>query len=146
MIATTKASNVVNGILGRHRNKHMLSLGQRRGKTFLPPANNLKHRTMVSLIYACGLRRKESLNLRIKHVDSKRNMLIIRHSKGYKDRQMPISDKTIEMLGEFAKMHRLKVWLFEGQKDGEMYSEESLAKVLKHAVNKANIRKPVTLN
>ena len=73
-------------------------------------------------------------------------MLIIRHSKGYKDRQVPISDKTIEMLGEFAKMHRPKVWLFEGQKDGEMYSEESLAKVLKHAVNKANIRKPVTLN
>ena len=73
-------------------------------------------------------------------------MLIIRNTKGYKDRQVPISDKTIEMLREYYKMYRPKVWLFEGQKSGEKYSEESLAKVLKHAVNKANIRKPVTLH
>jgi len=36
--------------------------------------------------------------------------------------------------------------LFEGQKSGKKYSEESLAKVLKHAENKSNIRKPITLH
>jgi integrase/recombinase XerD len=42
-------------------------------------------------------------------------------------------------------MYRPNVWLFEGQKSRERYSEKSLAKVLKHAANKANIRIPVTL-
>ena len=101
---------------------------------------------MLSLIYACGPRRSELLNLKISDVDSKRHMLIIRNSKGYKDRQMPISDKTIEMLREYYKTYKPQTWLFEGQKSGEKYSEESLAKVLKNAVNKANIRKTVTLH
>ena len=37
-------------------------------------------------------------------------------------------------------------WLFEGQKVGEQYSEESLAKVLKQSVVKTKITKPVTLH
>ncbi|NMC58292.1 MAG: tyrosine-type recombinase/integrase, partial [Candidatus Methanofastidiosa archaeon] len=85
-------------------------------------------------------------NLKIEDVDSKRHMLIIRNAKGYKDRQVPISDKTIEMLREYYKMYRPNVWLFEGQKEGEKYSEQSLQSVLKQAVSKSNIRKPVTLH
>lgn len=134
--------------LQRPRREHKLPnvLSKEEVKAILQAPANIKHRTMLSLIYACGLRRSELLNLKIGDVDSKRLMLIIRNSKGYKDRQVPISDKTIEMLREYYKMYRPKIWLFEGQKSGERYSEESLAKVLKHAVNKANIRKPVTLH
>lgn len=148
MIATTKILKGVNGIQEWHRDKHMLSQvwGKEESKAFLNSSDITKHRPMLSLIYACGLRRSELLNLKIGDVDSKRHMLIIRNSKGYKDRQVPISNKTIEMLREYYKMYRPKIWLFEGQKSGEKYSEESLAKVLKHAVNKAKIRKPVTLH
>jgi len=115
-------------------------------KLILAAPQNVKHRTMLNLIYACGLRRSELLNLKIGDVASKRHMLLIRNSKGYKDRQVLISDKIIEMLREYHKAYRPKTWLFEGQKSGEKYSEKSLAKVLKYAVNKANIRKPVTLH
>lgn len=115
-------------------------------KSILEVLTNVKHRTMLSLIYACGLRRSELLNLKIGDVNSKRYMLIIRNSKGYKDRQIPISDKTIEMLRDYYKAYKPKIWLFEGQKSRKKYSEESLAKVLKHAVNRANIKKPVTLH
>lgn len=134
--------------LQRPRRQHKLPnvLSKEEIKAILLAPANLKHRAMLSLIYACGLRRSELLNLKITDVDSKRHMLIIRNSKGYKDRQVPISDKTIEMLREYYKAYKPKIWLFEGQKSGEKYSEESLAKVLKHAVNKANIRKPVTLH
>jgi len=50
------------------------------------------------------------------------------------------------MMREYYKAYMPKTWFFEWQKRGEKYSEENLAKVLKHAVNKANIRKPVTLH
>jgi len=134
--------------LSRPRREHKLPnvLSKEEIKAILDAPTNIKHRTMLSLIYACGLRRSELLNMKIADVDSKRHMLIIRNSKGYKDRQVPISDKTIEMLREYYKAYKPQIWLFEGQKSGEKYSEESLAKVLKHAVNKGNIRKPVTLH
>jgi len=134
--------------LQRPRREHKLPnvLSKEEVKAILQAPTNIKHRTMLSLIYACGLRRSELLNLKIGDVDSKRHMLIIRNSKGYKDRQVPISDKTIEMLREYYKMYRPKIWLFEGQKIAEKYSERSLEQILKKALLKARIAKPVTLH
>jgi len=79
-------------------------------------------------------------------IDSKRHLLIIRNAKGRKDRVVPISDKLIEMLREYYKMYKPQIWLFEGQNTGEQYSEQSLQSVLKQAVAKSKIRKPVTLH
>lgn len=101
---------------------------------------------MLSLIYACGLRRSELLNLKPADVDSKRGLLIIRQGKGRKNRVTPISEKIIQMLREYYKMYRPKEWLFEGQNKGEKYSEHSLQNVLKQALEKAKINKPVTLH
>jgi len=106
---------------------------------------NLKHRTMLSLIYACGLRRSELLNLKITRVDSKRKLLIISQSKGRKDRVIPLSSKTIELLREYYIAYKPKEFLFEGQSGGQ-YSEKSLESVLKNAVSKAKIKKPVSLH
>lgn len=115
-------------------------------KLILNAHNNYKHKTMLCLIYACGLRRGELLNLQPADVDSKRSLLIIRQAKGRKDRVVPISEKIIEMLREYYKMYKPKVWLFEGQNAGEQYSEKSLQNVLKQALEKAKIKKPVTLH
>lgn len=101
---------------------------------------------MLSLIYACGLRRSELINLKPTDVDSKRSLLIIRQSKGRKDRVAPMSDKLIELLRDYYKSYRPKEWLFEGQKTGTKYSTKSLENVLKQSVRKANIKKPVTLH
>jgi integrase/recombinase XerD len=101
---------------------------------------------MLSLIYACGLRRGELLNLKPTDIDSKRGLLIIKQAKGRKDRITPISNKVIEMLRGYYKMFKPKVWLFEGQNPGEQYSEKSLQNVLKQALVKAKINKPVTLH
>jgi integrase/recombinase XerD len=115
-------------------------------KKILESTRNMKHRAMLSLIYACGLRRSELLNLRPIDVDSKRKVLIIRQAKGKKDRIVPISEKIILLLRDYYKAYRPKKWLFEGQFGEEQYSATSLQKVLKHSVNQAKINKPVTLH
>jgi site-specific recombinase XerD len=115
-------------------------------KQILEAPANLKHRAMLSLIYACGLRRSELLNLKLKDVDAKRKLLIVRGAKGKKDRIVPLSDKVLTMLREYYKYSRPQAYLFEGYKTGEQYSEGSLQKVLKNALQKAGIQKPVTLH
>jgi integrase/recombinase XerD len=134
--------------LERPRREHKLPniLSKEEVSAVLKALKNQKHRTMLSLIYACGLRRSELLNLKPANIDSKRHMLLILNGKGKKDRVIPISDKVIEMLREYYKMYRPEVWLFEGQYKGEPYSEKSLQSVLKQAITKAHITKPVTLH
>ena len=115
-------------------------------KAILEAPTNLKHRALLSLIYACGLRRSEVLNLTLKDVLSDRNLLFIRQSKGKKDRVVPISHKIIEMLRDYYKAFKPKTWLFEGQYTGEQYSERSLQLVLKQALQKAGNKKPISLH
>ncbi|WP_028297732.1 site-specific tyrosine recombinase/integron integrase [Olivibacter sitiensis] len=115
-------------------------------KAILEAHGNIKHRAMLSLIYACGLRRSELLNLQPVHVDSRRGVLLIKQAKGRKDRITPISVKIIELLREYYKAYKPAVWLFEGQNKGEQYSEKSLENVLKQALKKAGITKPVSLH
>ncbi len=115
-------------------------------KLILNAHSNLKHKTMLSLIYSCGLRRSELLNLKPADIDSKRGIVIIRQSKGKKDRITPLSQKILELLREYYIVHKPKIWLFEGVKSGEPYSEKSLQSVLKQALHKVSITKPVSLH
>ena len=115
-------------------------------KAILEAPTNLKHRAMLSLIYACGLRRSELLNLTLKDILSDRNLLFIRQSKGKKDRMVPISLKIIEILREYYKAYKPKTWLFEGQFPNTRYSEKSLENVLKQSLSKAKISKKVSLH
>lgn len=114
-------------------------------KQILETPINLKHRAMLSLIYACGLRRSELINLTLNDIDSKRNVLIIRQSKGKKDRIVPFTGKVLDLMREYYMLYKPKYWLFEGQ-GGEQYSEQSLQSVLKQSLEKAKINKPVTLH
>lgn len=115
-------------------------------KLILNAHSNIKHKTMLSLIYSCGLRRSELINLKPTDIDSKRGIVIIRQSKGKKDRIAPLSPKILEMLREYYIGCKPKTWLFEGQIQNTKYDERSLSNVLKQALTKSNISKPVSLH
>lgn len=127
-----------------HRLPNVLSKGEI--KKILAAHRNIKHTAMLSLIYACGLRRGELLNLKTSDIDSQRGMLKVYQGKGKKDRMIPISEKTIEMLRDYYKMYKPKKWLFEGQSVGQKYNETSLQSVFKKALKKAKINKTATLH
>lgn len=112
----------------------------------LKSVKNLKHRTMLALIYACGLRRSELINLKITSIDSGRKMLKIRESKGNKDRLVPLPESLIMHLREYYKEYRPSVWLFEGYIKGRQYSVTSLREVFDRAKARAGISKKLTLH
>ena len=115
-------------------------------KLILNAHSNIKHKTMLSLIYSCGLRRSELLHLKPADIDSHRGIVIIRQSKGKKDRIAPLSPKILEMLREYYLGYKPKMWLFEGQNENTKYDERSLSNVLKQALTKSRISKPVSLH
>jgi integrase/recombinase XerD len=115
-------------------------------KAIVNVLNNMKHRSMLSLIYSCGLRCGELINLKLSDIDSKRGLIIIRKAKGYKDRIVPLSEKITELLRQYYVVHKPLNYVFEGQQAGEPYDVRSLQQVLKQAVAKAGISKPVTLH
>ena len=96
---------------------------------------------MLSLIYSCGLRSEELIQLKPEHVDGKRNILIIKLAKGKKDRIAPLSNKTLQLIRAYYEAFRPQKFLFERQRVGEVYDSRSLQMVLK-----ARISIPVTLH
>lgn len=141
-------TNLIIENIARPRREHRLPnvLSKEEVKILLNTIRNLKHRTMLCLLYSCGLRSGELLNLQPTHIDSKRNIILIKQSKGKKDRIVPLSPKILEMLREYYRYYKPKTYLFEGQNKGEQYDSRSLQLVLKQAVKKAGIHKPVTLH
>ena len=115
-------------------------------KKMLGSITNDKHRVMLSLIYACGLRRSELLNLIPDDIERNRGLMRIRQAKGYKDRIVPLSVRTIEMVDNYLQRYRPINYLFEGQKPGEQYTASSLEKVLKRACARAGLKSEVSLH
>ncbi len=108
----------------------------------LKATENLKHKTLLSTIYSCGLRRGELINLRVDDVDSKRMMIKISGAKGKKDRYVQLSEGLLNLLRQYYTEYKPGLWLFEGQKGGQ-YTASSIANVLKVAAEKAAIQKRV---
>jgi site-specific recombinase XerD len=98
--------------------------------TQLSKIKNLKHRTILSLAYSVGLRVSEIINLKIEDIDSKRMLIHIKNAKGRKDRIVPLSQNILNLLREYFKEHRPKIYLFNGQNECK-YSTSSCNSLIK---------------
>jgi site-specific recombinase XerD len=120
-------------------------LSEEEVQLILNNVDNLKHKCILSLAYSAGLRLGEVISLKPGDIDSKRNYVIVRQGKGMKDRFSLLSVKVLELLRIYYREYHPKEWLFEGQFGGP-YSSTSIQSILKAAVQKAGIKKRVTLH
>ncbi len=102
---------------------------------------NVKHKTMIMLGYACGLRVSEITGLELKDVDEDRRLLLIRKAKGKKDRVVSLSPVMLIMIREYTSKYKPEKYLFEGQYKKTPYSVRSLEAIIKAAKTKAGISK-----
>ncbi len=109
---------------------------------------NIKHKVMLMLAYAAGLRVSEVTGIMVKDIDSKRMCILIRQAKGKKDRMVTLSPVLLVMLREYWKKGGLdkEGYLFPGQYKGEPYSSRSIQIVLAMAKKKAGIMKPGSIH
>ncbi|MBE0678708.1 MAG: tyrosine-type recombinase/integrase [Bacteroidales bacterium] len=136
------------GTFTRPRSRHKLPnvLCKEEVKKILSAPMNEKHRVILSLIYGCGLRRSEVLELELQDIDRDRMLLTVRQSKGFKDRIVPVSVKLVEIIDAYVNRYSPVLYLFEGQRQGERYSATSVEKVFRMACQKAGIKKEITLH
>lgn len=72
------------------------------------------YRAYFTVVYQCGLRLSEALNIKVHDIDGKRLVIRVIKGKGDKSREVPISPDLLTRLRKFWSAHRNPVWLFPG--------------------------------
>lgn len=114
-------------------------------KSILANTPNLKHKTLLSLLYSCGLRIGEAIKLCLVDIDMNRRFMHIKSAKGGKDRYVPMPELMVSLLKKYFDTYKPKHFVFEGQKGGH-YSDVSARQVLKRSLMKTGIEKSITLH
>jgi integrase len=96
----------------RRERKLPLVLSREEVKALLEAPKNLRHRTLLAILYGCGLRVSEVARLKVADIDSPRNVLWVRCGKRRKDRQALLPPKLRELLRCYWRSHRPTDWLF----------------------------------
>ena len=128
----------------RKPNQLPIVLSKKNVVKLINATSNLKHKTILLLIYSAGLRLGELLNLKLGDIDSETMKIHIRQSKGKKDRYIMLSENALKLLREYYKLYKPKDYIIEGQKGGK-YSPKSVQNIFKVALKKAGIKKKATV-
>lgn len=105
--------------------------------------HNLKHRSLLALIYSAGLRIGEALSLRVSDIDFERGQIRIQNAKRRKWRYVGLAKSMTIMLDNYMGAYAPSDYLFEGQHGGS-YNANSVRKILHRACKRAKIKKHVT--
>jgi integrase/recombinase XerD len=111
---------------------------------FLACVASTKHRAILTTIYASGLRVSEAVQLRPADIDSSRMVLRVDQGKGGKDRYVMLSPRLLEVLRDYWRIERPKLWLFPGDGAGRHITKNAVEQACQKAQRAVGIDKPVT--
>jgi integrase/recombinase XerD len=104
---------------------------------------NTKHKVILALLYSCGLRVSELINLKWCNIDRSRMIINIIQAKGNKDRQVMLTPSLIPLLEKYYKEYHSKVYVLNGWKDELQYTDRSVGQIVKQLATKAGLNKRV---
>lgn len=126
----------------RSEQKLPIVLSQDEVQKMFDVCENLKHKTILALLYSCGLRVSELINLRWTNIDRSRNIINILQGKGKRDRQVMLDPSLIPLLEKYYNLYKTKDYILSGQFSNQ-YSAGSVGQVIKQLGSKAGIKKRV---
>lgn len=94
-----------------------------------------RYKICLFTIYSLGLRLNEGATLRVRDIDSSRNLIHIRNSKGNKDRYIPLPAITLRLLRQYWFSHKNKEFLFPATNCGQQR-----LRTINHPMDKAGIQ------
>ena len=111
---------------------------------FLGCVWNIKHRTILTVCYAAGLRVSEAVCLKVTDIDSKRMVIRVEQGKGRIDRYVMLSPKLLQILRDWWQVDRPKWWLFPGDKVDDHIGRCTIEEACQKARRRCRICKPIT--
>jgi len=81
----------------------------------LEAAPNPKYKAALSVAYGAGLRAMEVVALKVADIDSQRMLIRVEQGKGRKDRFAMLSQQLLELLRDWYRIARPRMYLFPGQ-------------------------------
>lgn len=109
----------------------------------LDTVTNVKHRSILMVLYSGGLRVSEATHLRIPDIDSHRMTIRVYQGKGRKDRYVMLSEKLLDTLRRYWWEYRPEHWLFPGSDPSSPLHRSAVDRIFLEARAAARIRKPV---
>jgi len=107
---------------------------------------NIKHRLLLMMVYASGLRAEEVVSLKRQDIDVYRKTLNIRSGKGRKDRCTLVSKTVIDALEKYYSRYNVNDWLFSGADPGKHLVTRTAQHIFEHALKRAKIEKNASLH
>lgn len=103
-------------------------------------AANRMHRTLLILLYATGMRRSEAALLKVSDIDSQRMVIHIHRGKGLRDRDVPLTPKLLEVLRDYWRWNKPRVYLFPSKMGDRSIEQPISDKTVWNACRAAAIR------
>lgn len=110
-------------------------------KELLECIDDLRYKTIFSIIYSGGLRLKEVRNLKVTDIDSNAMKIIIKDGKGKKDRYTLLAKNTLLLLRDYWKIYRPDNFLFLGEDGKNPLTARAIQFAFTKYLNKAGIKK-----
>ena len=107
---------------------------------------NFKHRLLIMMVYASGLRVSEVICLKPQDLDIDRKLILISSGKGRKDRYTLLPDMIISNLKEYYLSHRITNWVFPGAKPEKHLSLRSAQYIFEHALKRTKNLKSASIH
>ncbi len=123
----------------RSDKKMPVVLSQQEIQAMFTACENTKHKVILALLYSCGLRVSELINLRWKDIDRSRMVINIIKAKGNKDRQVMLDTSIIPLLEKYYHEYHSKEFVLNGQ-NMPQYSDRSVGEVVKQLAMRAGIK------
>jgi site-specific recombinase XerD len=127
----------------RRERKLPLILSREEVKALLEAPRNLRHRALLTTMYAAGPRVSEVARLKADDIDSARHVLWIRGGKGRKDRQTRLPPRLLELLRCYWRGTHPGEWMFPGGQPDRPISVKSIFLACRSAARKAHITKAI---
>jgi len=129
---------------GRQAKKLPVVLSQDEVARFLAAVASLKHRVILTVCYATGLRISEAVRLTSGAIDSKRMVIRVEQGKGRKDRYVMLPPRLLDMLREYWRRTHPGQWLFPGDRPGHPICPLTINHTCREVRQQCGIGKPVT--
>ena len=109
-------------------------------KSLIDSIVNIKHRTIVMLLYSSGMRLSEIANLKITDIDSKSMRIKVVQGKGAKDRYTILSEQVLLELRAYYIIYKPKEYLFNGYKPGTHLGVHTIQHLVQIALAKTGLQ------